>query len=175
MFALKGRILSYKRDSRAFLSVSDFNLHWYLVLSLPLGPSSVPCRLGVSCRRKRVGLKVKSLLQDPREKELGGDNGERCRHGGATQSPVLLAGNHYSLSLEGGGRREMERQHRRRNWGALSSVSTLRDEGIFGRKTAPLQQRISFMWTGSGFTDFVTWIWYPWKKHRRKAIRWTSS
>lgn len=68
-----------------------------------------------------MGLKVKFLLQDPREKELGGDDGERCRQGGATQSPVLFTGNHYSLRLGeswggvgGQERREMERQHRER-------------------------------------------------------------
>lgn len=44
---------------------------------------------------------------------------------------------------------------------ALIWIGTLGDEGILGRKVAPLQEIISFMWTGSGLTDFVTWISYP--------------
>ncbi len=40
-------------------------------------------------------------------------------------------------------------------------TGTLWEEGIFGRKVAPLQEIMSFIWAGSGFTDFVTWISYP--------------
>lgn len=46
-----------------------------------------------------MGLEIKFLLQDPCENELCSDDGEGRRHSGATQLPVLLAGNHYSLRL----------------------------------------------------------------------------
>jgi len=42
--------------------------------------------------------------------------------------------------------------------GGESLTGTLWEEGIFERKVAPLQEIMSFMWTGSGFTDLVTWI-----------------
>lgn len=39
---------------------------------------------------ERVGLKVQFLLQDPGEDELGGDDGDRRRHGASTQVPVFF-------------------------------------------------------------------------------------
>lgn len=83
----------------------DASLHVYLqytLLILCLLPASSfsSCRLSVSCRgRQSVGLKVNFLLKDPCENELCSDNWERCRDSRATQWPVLLAGNHYSLQL----------------------------------------------------------------------------
>lgn len=46
-----------------------------------------------------MGLKVKFLLQDPCEDELGGDDRERRSQSRATQRPVVLAGDHYSVRL----------------------------------------------------------------------------
>lgn len=53
---------------------------------------------------------------------------------------------------------------------ALSLTGTLLEEGIFGRKVAPLEEMMSFMWTGSGLTDLVTWTSYPWETERRHSI-----
>lgn len=56
---------------------------------------------------------------------------------------------------------------------------TLCEEGILGRKVAPLQLKMSFMCTGSGLTDFVTWILYPCPSNRtkkqRKSLDWFFS
>ena len=71
-----------------------------LILCLLSAPSSAPCRLWRSYRgRESVGLKVDFLLKDSCENELSSDNRERCRNCRATQQPVLLAGNNYSMRL----------------------------------------------------------------------------
>lgn len=63
---------------------------------LVLSGSHVRCqaadglRGGVGGGAERVGLKVQFLLQDPGEDELGGDDGDRRRHGASTQVPVFF-------------------------------------------------------------------------------------
>lgn len=108
-------------------------------------------------------LDVELLLQDPREDELCGDDGDRRRERRPTQLPVLIAGNHHRLRLREEKTKGMRCEFilHQRQPGEVFLFGTLWEVGIFGRKVAPLQVRMSFICTGSGFTDFVTWISYP--------------
>lgn len=86
-----------------FLHCVEFLQYTPAVLSLLPAPPSASCRLQIACRgRERVGLKVELLLKDPGENELGSDDWERRRASRATQRPVVLTGNHYSMRLGGG-------------------------------------------------------------------------